>query len=395
MAALRWMDRWIDPGLLLIAALTGPLLLLETMTLSPGDERLVWGGEWAIWTAFVANLLIRVVIAVDRARQARELVWDLGMIVGQPVLLLADPVGGVGVAGLVIVAIRCLSRGAVIRRLWLALRQDPLRLLGCVAPLIWITSSSLLLRAERGGGAVDSIGDAMWWGAATLTTVGYGDVSPATGIGRVVAVLTMFSGIGMFSIVTAKFAEYLVTRRATGHGGAVRTAGHTLVLGWSPRVFTVVSELLLAHNGRDRHALVVLAEKDRGAMTREILDHLPDLARSNVSLHCRTGSPSDPAHLAIARPDLARSVIVIGDDEPSDASIVRVLLGLLGRTEMGAAPVVAEITDAATAGALLAAFGDRLTLIESDTFISRLTAQSCRVPGVALAYEELLTFQGP
>ncbi|MEZ5234228.1 MAG: hypothetical protein R2749_16205 [Acidimicrobiales bacterium] len=55
---------------------------------------------------------------------------------------------------------------------------------------------------------------------------------------------------------------------------------------------------------------------------------------------------------------------------------------------------MSEVTDAATAAALLDAFPDRLALIQSDAFIARLTAQSCRLPGVALAYEELLSFRG-
>lgn len=43
----------------------------------------------------------------------------------------------------------------------------------------------------------------------TMATVGYGDLSPGTVGGRVTAVLTMFVGIGSFSLLTAKFAEVL------------------------------------------------------------------------------------------------------------------------------------------------------------------------------------------
>lgn len=387
------MDRWIDPGLLFLAAATVPVLLVETMSLSASDERLVNGVEWAIWAAFAANFTARLVIAVDRRRQARELAWDLLVVLGQPALLLADLVGGVAALRAAVVATRSLSRGAAFRRLWGSLRQDPLRVLAGIAPLLWLLSSALLLRAERGHGGISSIGDALWWGAATLATVGYGDVSPTTGAGRLVAVLTMVSGIGIFSIVTAKFAETLVSRRAAGHGRAVRVRDHTVVLGWSPRVFSVVGELLLAHEGGERHTVVILAERDRAVMARELFDHLPQLTRSNLTVSCRTGAPGDPAVLGVTRIEDARSVIVIGDGS-GDESVVRILLGLLTRPQLGAAPVVSEVTDAATAAALLDAFPHRLTLIQSDAFIARLTAQSCRLPGVALAYEELLTFRG-
>ena len=47
-----------------------------------------------------------------------------------------------------------------------------------------------------------SIPDAMWWGAVTLTTVGYGDVWPTTPIGKMLGSLIAFLGIGLFALPT-------------------------------------------------------------------------------------------------------------------------------------------------------------------------------------------------
>ena len=55
--------------------------------------------------------------------------------------------------------------------------------------------------------AFGSIPDAMWWGIATLTTVGYGDIYPATLAGKILASLTMFLGIGMFALPAAILAS--------------------------------------------------------------------------------------------------------------------------------------------------------------------------------------------
>ena len=52
-----------------------------------------------------------------------------------------------------------------------------------------------------------SIPDAMWWGIATLTTVGYGDIYPATLMGKILASFTMFLGIGMFALPAAILAS--------------------------------------------------------------------------------------------------------------------------------------------------------------------------------------------
>ena len=59
-------------------------------------------------------------------------------------------------------------------------------------------------------GTLNSFGDALWWSAATITTVGYGDIYPVTALGRVVGVFTMLVGISTFAVVTAKVAEFLV-----------------------------------------------------------------------------------------------------------------------------------------------------------------------------------------
>jgi voltage-gated potassium channel len=49
---------------------------------------------------------------------------------------------------------------------------------------------------------ISSAGDAIWWGLVTITTVGYGDRFPTTHLGRLIGVLLLFAGIGLFSVLT-------------------------------------------------------------------------------------------------------------------------------------------------------------------------------------------------
>src|SRR5262245_28882952 len=58
--------------------------------------------------------------------------------------------------------------------------------------------------------AIDSPLDALWWGLTTMTTVGYGDVFPTTGEGRVAAAVLMILGIGLYSIITATVTSFLL-----------------------------------------------------------------------------------------------------------------------------------------------------------------------------------------
>lgn len=64
-----------------------------------------------------------------------------------------------------------------------------------------------------------TFGDAAWWAATTVTTIGYGDVVPATSGGRVIAVFVMFASVATISfttaVVTAAFISY--QQRRLGH----------------------------------------------------------------------------------------------------------------------------------------------------------------------------------
>ena len=58
---------------------------------------------------------------------------------------------------------------------------------------------------------MDSFFDALWWSAATITTVGYGDIYPVTAAGRIIAVFTMVVGVSTLAVVTARIAQFLIS----------------------------------------------------------------------------------------------------------------------------------------------------------------------------------------
>ena len=101
---------------------------------------------------------------------------------------------------------------------------------------------------------------------------------------------------------------------------------HVLILGWSQQVFAVISELLEAGASRRRTSIVVMADRDRTEMEREIRDRVAIPKRARIV--CRSGRPTDLGDLAIANPDASRAIVVLapeGDDpepdglEPDDA----------------------------------------------------------------------------
>ncbi|MFE9042145.1 potassium channel family protein [Streptomyces sp. NPDC012421] len=64
--------------------------------------------------------------------------------------------------------------------------------------------------ADAPGATIRTFGDAMWWACATLATVGYGDVTPVTPIGRLVAVGLMACGLALLGAVTGSFSSWLI-----------------------------------------------------------------------------------------------------------------------------------------------------------------------------------------
>jgi voltage-gated potassium channel Kch len=65
-------------------------------------------------------------------------------------------------------------------------------------------------------------GRGLWWAAQTVTTVGYGDVVPESGSGRVVAVIVMITGIGFITVVTGSIVSLFVTKITRHHDRAER-----------------------------------------------------------------------------------------------------------------------------------------------------------------------------
>ena len=97
-----------------------------------------------------------------------------------------------------------------------AVLYDQRRTLGAsifVMLILLVFSSSIIYLVEKDAQpeAFSSIPKAMWWGLATLTTVGYGDVTPATGIGKVFGATIMVLGIGMAALPAGILATGFAT----------------------------------------------------------------------------------------------------------------------------------------------------------------------------------------
>lgn len=89
-------------------------------------------------------------------------------------------------------------------------REAAITGVGISGGLAAVVGAALVLQAELGveGANIKTIEDALWWAVVTMTTVGYGDRFPVTLEGRFIAVLLMFVGLALFSIMTATFLSW-------------------------------------------------------------------------------------------------------------------------------------------------------------------------------------------
>lgn len=101
--------------------------------------------------------------------------------------------------------------GAAVESLEAVLYTERRALIGVFIMLILmlVVASTLVFVAERDAQpeAFASVPHAMWWGLATLTTVGYGDVTPVTAVGRVLGGFVTIIGVGMFALPAAILAS--------------------------------------------------------------------------------------------------------------------------------------------------------------------------------------------
>jgi voltage-gated potassium channel len=220
------LERWrrvTDAPLLALAVGSLPLLLLELarQRLAPSDRLFLHVVNYTILIAFAVDYVVELVTARRRLVYVQREWTSLLIVVAQAASLAPGlaPVGALRVlrAGrawrLIAVVGRLMAiGGAATKEGRTILRRHAAGFALAMAGFTWISAAVAFTLVEDVGptGRLHSFFDGLWWASTTITTVGYGDVFPVTGPGRVIGVFTMVVGISTFAVVTAKVAEFLV-----------------------------------------------------------------------------------------------------------------------------------------------------------------------------------------
>ena len=167
---------------------------------------------------------------------------------------------------------------------------------------------------------------------------------------------------------------------------------HTVILGWSESIFTIISELTLANESRKDPVIVILADRDKVDMEEELKVKVPD--RRGTKIICRSGSPMDLDDLRLSSHDTARSVILLApDSEDPDSEVIKTLLALTHAGTEGPR-IVAEIQDPSNLEAAALVGKGRTTLLDIRETVAKLVVQTSRQSGAAAVYTELFDYSG-
>jgi voltage-gated potassium channel len=151
------------------------------------------------WAMFVVDYLVMLTLAPQRGRWFLRHLLDLAAIALpflRPLRLLR-----------LVQLFRVLqhSTGTAVRG------RVTVYVVATTALLVFVAALAMYDVEHRAEGAtITSFGDGLWWAIVTITTVGYGDLTPVTIEGRLIAAGVMISGIALLGVVTATIASWII-----------------------------------------------------------------------------------------------------------------------------------------------------------------------------------------
>ncbi len=197
-----------------------PVLVIERDAKSHGWQTFAEVANWLIWGVFAVELVLVLAVA-QRKRAALRAHW-----LDASIVVVTVPAYGRLLSSLRLVRLVRLMRlarvGVVIGRAVQAERRltsaNVFRFMSVATILLIFVAGAVQATVDRRD--FKSYWNGIWWAIVTVSTVGYGDISPQTVTGRIVAIVLMVVGIGFLAVLTATISSHFVkAERQEEHAG--------------------------------------------------------------------------------------------------------------------------------------------------------------------------------
>jgi len=276
-----------------------------------------------------------------------------------------------------------MSRGIIGLIAWLALISVSVVLATSV--IVWLTKIS----------TESSLAEQFW--AYLAQTVKAIPMTDRPWLHRLPQLVITYTGLfvtgALIGILTSGMTNRFGEMRK-GRSKVIET-NHTVILGWSPKVLPILSELVIANANKSKSCIVVLGNKDKIDMEDEIRDKVGETGSTGIV--CRRGDPMEVADLDIVSLGTAKAIIILApeSDDP-DAGVIKTMLAIMKNRAQSSNPchIIAEIHNHRNLEVARIVGRDDAELLFTGGLIARIMAQTCRQPGLPAVYTELLNFVG-
>lgn len=190
------------------------LALQLTMNLSYKTERLLTAIDFIIWIIFIIDYVARLYKSKNKKKFVKRNLIDLISIIPLYSIFRVFKTLNILKIGRVT---RLSELSQVIRVLAITkrtnnnlsefMKTNNFNYTVGIAMIIIFIGSVIMSYVEK-----INIGDALWWSIVTVTTVGYGDISPVSPLGRIVASILMIMGIGFIGSLTSTLSTYFIKK---------------------------------------------------------------------------------------------------------------------------------------------------------------------------------------
>ena len=226
-----------------------------------------------------------------------------------------------------------------------------------------------------------------WWAIVTMTTVGYGDYSPSSPQGRLFAIIIMFIGISLVSLLTASISSIFVVQNIREGKGLekLNLKNHIILCGWNPSAIRVLESIYDRITQTKENEVVLVNDLDEKEIA-QIKNKFP-----KMTVHFVAGDFTHEEILQKANVLMSNTVVILpniaaGENEPHDEKTVFATLTI--KNLDSSLRVIAYIYDRENLTHIKRANADEVVVV--DDMSTHLLASHVIDPGVPQIANQLM-----